>query len=239
MPSLRSRAKLIALALTAALLGGGLAARALGEDATVPGLFGENLPASGAELEFGEPLFDDEPAAGDESPERSPESDPEADPPAEVPVEETFEPIGHLQLSRIAPPEGELPRGDAAGIFAQKGVVAVPPYTPGIVLAHAPYGNVAPYCRPPLYFEDVNLERYGCTCCCECLQPLVSAAHFGCAFVTLPYRVAAEPPCECIYTLNYYPPDECAPVWCRPREIKCGAAAVQAAAVTGLFILIP
>ncbi len=131
-----------------------------------------------------------------------------------------------------------MPPGDAIEVFATKGAVAVPPFVPAIVLSHTPYGKVAPYCRPPLYFEDVNLERYGCTCECECLQPLLSAAHFGASFVTLPYRLAADSPCDCIYTLNAYPPDECAPVWCRPRALCIGGAA-QAAVVAGLFILIP
>ena len=64
----------------------------------------------------------------------------------------------------------------------------------------------------PLYFEDVNLERYGIHA--GCLQPLASfGSFFGrCAF--LPYRLLVQPPCECIYTLGYERPNNCIPLYC-------------------------
>jgi hypothetical protein len=64
----------------------------------------------------------------------------------------------------------------------------------------------------PLYFEDINLERYG--------------IHFGwaqgpvswyCFFqncLFLPYKLAVQPPCECIYTMGYERPNNCIPLHC-------------------------
>jgi hypothetical protein len=77
------------------------------------------------------------------------------------------------------------------------------------------------FCHNPLYFEEVNLERYGyqCgdrSCCCSCgreccLQPAVSAAHFFGTIPALPYCIAAECPCDCVYTLGHYRPGDCNP----------------------------
>jgi hypothetical protein len=73
----------------------------------------------------------------------------------------------------------------------------------------------------PLYFEEVNLERYGYQCgdrcwCCSCgreccLQPAVSAAHFFGTIPALPYCIAAECPCDRVYTLGHYRPGDCNP----------------------------
>ncbi len=90
----------------------------------------------------------------------------------------------------------------------------------------------------PLYFEEVNLERYGYQCH-PLAQPFVSGAHFFLTVPTLPYQMTAYPPRECIYTLGHYRPGSCVP-WQRhclrwdPR-----AAAVQTGVVVGLVFLIP
>jgi len=78
------------------------------------------------------------------------------------------------------------------------------------------------FCHQPLYFEEINLERYGYQCgdkwCCTtcgqefcCLQPAASAAHFFGTIPALPYCLIAEPPCECVYTLGHYRPGSCNP----------------------------
>ncbi|MFN3148374.1 hypothetical protein [Bremerella sp.] len=61
----------------------------------------------------------------------------------------------------------------------------------------------------PLYFEEVNLERYGHTH--QHLQPVYSAAHFFGNTLALPYKIGAYHPCERIYTLGHYRPGDCNP----------------------------
>lgn len=61
----------------------------------------------------------------------------------------------------------------------------------------------------PLYFEEVNLERYGHKH--RYLQPVYSAAHFFGNALALPYKMGVNPPCERIYTLGHYRPGDCNP----------------------------
>jgi hypothetical protein len=90
----------------------------------------------------------------------------------------------------------------------------------------------------PLYFEEVNLERYGYQCH-PLAQPFVSGAHFFLTVPTLPYQMTVHPPKECIYTLGHYRPGSCAP-WQRNRlPWDPRAAAVEAGVVVGLVFLIP
>ena len=65
-------------------------------------------------------------------------------------------------------------------------------------------------CYRPLYFEEINLERYGYGCC-DCLQPAVSAAHFFATVPVLPYCMAIDCPCQCEYALGTYRPGSCPP----------------------------
>lgn len=67
-------------------------------------------------------------------------------------------------------------------------------------------------CYGPLYYEETNLERYGYSqTYLRTVQPLVSGAHFFGTSFMLPYLLAAEPPCECVYTLGEYRPGSCVP----------------------------
>jgi len=93
-------------------------------------------------------------------------------------------------------------------------------------------------CHGPLYFEEVNLERYGYQCH-GAVQPLVSGAHFFLTVPTLPYQMTVHPPRECIYTLGHYRPGSRVP-WQRHRlPWDARAAAVQAGVTVGLVFLIP
>lgn len=62
----------------------------------------------------------------------------------------------------------------------------------------------------PLYFEEVNLERYGYTPSYT-FQPLISAARFFATIPALPYKMVVERPRRCTYTLGHYRPGNCAP----------------------------
>ncbi len=93
------------------------------------------------------------------------------------------------------------------------------------------------FCHQPLYFEEVNLERYGRSH--KYVQPALSAAHFFCTLPALPYLMVVEPPRECIYTAGHYrpgspyEPERILPPW------DTAAGVVEAGVVVGLIFAIP
>jgi hypothetical protein len=106
------------------------------------------------------------------------------------------------------------------------------------------FGWAAPgFFHRPLYFEQVNVERYGHHVCCgpcsDCAQSAVSAAHFFATVPLLPYRIGAEPCCERQYTLGHYRPGSCNPHQLHWPRLSERGLAFQAMAVTGLVFLIP
>jgi len=93
-------------------------------------------------------------------------------------------------------------------------------------------------CHKPLYFEDVQLERYGHEVG-PVLQPLISSAHFFGNMLILPYKMGIHPPGECQYSLGYYRPGDCAPYMIQPFPFSLRGAAAQAGFVMGAGALIP
>ncbi|HMO86201.1 MAG TPA: hypothetical protein PKC18_14895 [Lacipirellulaceae bacterium] len=93
-------------------------------------------------------------------------------------------------------------------------------------------------CHRPLYFEQVNLERYGYTVS-PLLQPAISGAHFFLTIPALPYKMVAQPPRECVYTLGYYRAGSPAPRRWHHMTWDPTAATVEGLLVTGLVFLIP
>jgi len=91
-----------------------------------------------------------------------------------------------------------------------------------------------------LYFEEVNLERYGYTHRRNLfLQPVISGGRFVATITALPYLATVRPPCERVYPLGHYRPGSCAPFRTNWVELDVKAAAVQGTAVTGLIFAIP
>jgi hypothetical protein len=89
----------------------------------------------------------------------------------------------------------------------------------------------------PLYFEQVNLERYG-QGPHRLIQPAYSAAHFFVTIAQLPYHLGAEPPREHVYVLGHYRPGSCAPYqYHRPRPSWRGLI-YQGVATGGLGLII-
>jgi len=86
-------------------------------------------------------------------------------------------------------------------------------------------------CHKPLYFEDVRLERYGHSWN-PIFEPFVSGAHFFVSVPLLPYKMGLRPPNECVYTLGYYRPGNCAPYMLEPIPLSLRAAAFEAAGAT-------
>jgi hypothetical protein len=93
-------------------------------------------------------------------------------------------------------------------------------------------------CHKPLYFEDVQLERYGHTTG-PYTQPFVSGAHFFLNIATLPYHMGINPPHECQYALGYYRPGNCAPWMLQPIPLSLRGALLEAGVVVGGVYLIP
>jgi hypothetical protein len=104
-------------------------------------------------------------------------------------------------------------------------------------------------CYQPLYFEEINAERYGyicddccCNWCCmpgNCMQSAASAAHFFGTIPCLPYCLAAECPTDCVYTLGHYRPGSCPPWRWHWPPWDPYAAAVCAGVYTGFVFAIP
>ena len=94
-------------------------------------------------------------------------------------------------------------------------------------------------CHKPLYFEEEALERYGHTHVREELQPLVSGAKFFLTIPILPYKMGINPPHECIYTLGYYRPGDCAPYMFDPLPLSLRAGLIEAGVIVGGVAIFP
>ena len=156
-------------------------------------------------------------------------------------------PLNQLGIG-IAEPDGKLPTNLAAPCWQeinQQGGTAAARCWPV-----ASYNwDATCFYHNPLYFEEVNLERYGyqcgdrsccCTCCRECcLQPAASAAHFYGSVLALPYCMCAECPGDCVYTLGHYRPGNCNPWRWHWPPFDPLAAAAAGGIWTGLIFAIP
>jgi hypothetical protein len=131
--------------------------------------------------------------------------------------------------TNILPPEGELPHDCPLGneVF-QKRQFSPITYT----------WTASGLCHKPLYFEDVQLERYG-HMAGPWLQPIASGAHFFATIPLLPYKMGLEPPNECIYSLGYYRPGNCAPYMFDPIPLSARGALFEGGAWVGGFFLFP
>jgi len=152
-------------------------------------------------------------------------------------------PITELSVD-ISPPKPtedqvvDLPPDDAAQKFADFG----PPIDGRIAYRGwpvAPFGwEATGYCHQPLYFQQINVERYGYGHH-HVLQPFVCAAHFFGTIPTIPYQVVAMPPHECVYTLGKYRPGNLVPYRHQWIPLRLDASAAQVGTVAGLILLIP
>ena len=93
-------------------------------------------------------------------------------------------------------------------------------------------------CHKPLYFEDIQLERYGHSAG-PLRQPLRSTAHFFSRLAFLPYQGGIHPPNECVYALGYYRPGDCAPWLVDPIPISLRGAARQSLSALGTAVIYP
>jgi hypothetical protein len=142
-------------------------------------------------------------------------------------------PLDQLGIN-IAIPAGQLPTDHGAVCMASLNSDAAVRSFP----TYYYQWDATCFCHRPLYFEEINLERYGYGCGC-CLQPLASAAHFFGTVPALPYCMAAECPHECVYTLGHYRPGSCPPWRCHWPPADPLAAAAEGGVWTGMIFLIP
>ncbi|QDT14656.1 hypothetical protein [Alienimonas californiensis] len=137
-------------------------------------------------------------------------------------------------------PEGCPPQdadGDRVALCPEVAPLSTAPYQPRPVLP-VQYRWAAPNITyNPLYFQDVNLERYGHHH--GVLQPAASVGKFGVQLIGLPYQMALDPPHKCETPLGYYRPGDCAPKLCYQIPLNAKAALVQAAAVSGVALILP
>lgn len=142
-------------------------------------------------------------------------------------------PISSLTAS-IAPKSPELPQDVASAHFAQPmRAEEIRPWRDTVYFWDAP-----DYCHRPLYYQEINLERYGYTPC-PVLQPAISGAHFFAATVALPYSMTVHPSRECVYPLGHYRPGSYVPRQIHWPELRPKALTVEAGVTAGLILLIP
>ena len=157
-----------------------------------------------------------------------------------------FKPLSELGIS-IAQPEGQSPTDFATPCWNQINTGPNGAFRCWPRLCYQ--WDATCLCYNPLYFEEVNAERYGYICddcckyCCspqDCWQSAASAAHFFGTIPCLPYCLVAECPTECVYTLGHYRPGTCGTPWRRNYPPCDPVAAVSAGGIyTGLIFAIP
>ncbi|HEX3998168.1 MAG TPA: hypothetical protein VHX65_06435 [Pirellulales bacterium] len=147
-----------------------------------------------------------------------------------------WKPIGAVGASIMMPP-GELPANLAAPVFARAGVAAAPINESHNWPTLSYSWNASAVGHNPLYFEDVNLERYGYSH--GILQPWISGGRFYLNVIFLPYHIVAHPPKEIQYPLGYCRPGDPAPPVLQVEPINIPAGVAEAAFIVGMVIILP
>ncbi len=93
-------------------------------------------------------------------------------------------------------------------------------------------------CHKPLYFREIQAERYGHSIG-RISQPFLSASHFFCNVAILPYNMGMRPPQECVYALGHYWPGNTAPRYIPAVPISIRGGLMQAGAVLGAAYVLP
>jgi hypothetical protein len=94
------------------------------------------------------------------------------------------------------------------------------------------------FCYQPLYFQEVNVERYGRSF--GMFQPVVSAISFYGRVPLLPYMVFARPARQCTDHAHWTLPGYRIPEWEKHEFVpSISGAAAESAALFGLILLIP
>lgn len=149
-------------------------------------------------------------------------------------LQEPLKPMASISTS-IQPPGGRLPTEYSGQADSQRVEF---PATAWADRAWDGFCWTAPgVCYRPLYFENVALERHGYSR--GLLEPLASTAHFVGNVAILPYRLAAEPTCECVYTLGHERPGTPTPMYYYRPPLRVSGGLAEAGVATGLIFLLP
>lgn len=151
-------------------------------------------------------------------------------------IETDFGTLEELPVNRLS--EADLAYVSSQWGLPQECLIEQPKYQPRRWTESKITWKASNLIHKPLYFEEVNLERYGHTAG-PFLQPVVSSAHFFANIAVLPYKMGVHSPNECQYALGYYRPGNCAPWITPPVPLSLRGALYQAAAMTGTGLLIP
>ncbi|TWU24748.1 hypothetical protein Pla144_36340 [Bythopirellula polymerisocia] len=169
--------------------------------------------------------------------------------PFEPPLDNPISPGGMIEVpcfvappmsavkANIALPVGDLPSDRARFCSAD---------TPYVMDSRLEFGwaqfdfhwSATCLCHKPLYFEEINAERYGYTVS-RVLQPIISGGKFFLTIPALPYLMTVDRPCDCIYTLGQYRPGDCVPRRWNRVPLQASAAIVEVGTIAGLILLIP
>jgi len=121
-------------------------------------------------------------------------------------------------------------------------LAAQQPFTRGDLIDYGYDWHPSPvgltFCYQPLYFEEVNLERYGRSY--GILQPAVSLGNFYGRIPLLPYLAFAQPARRCTYQAHWSLPGYRIP--CKERHEfvpSLHGATAEVAALYGIILLIP
>jgi len=90
----------------------------------------------------------------------------------------------------------------------------------------------------PLYFEQVNLERYDSKIA-PCLQPAVSYAQFLGTIPVIPYKIGGQPIHSRAYSLGHWRPGNCTPHQIHWGPCTTRGLVYQGVAVTGAVFFFP
>ena len=169
--------------------------------------------------------------------------------PFEAPLENPVSPGGMIEVPcYVAPPMSQvvaniaLPAGDLPSDRARLCSADVPYVMDSrLDFGWAQYNfhwSATCLCHKPLYFEEINAERYGYTVS-RVLQPVISGGKFFLTIPALPYLMTVDRPCDCIYTLGQYRPGDCVPRRWNRVPLQACATIVEVGTIAGLILLIP
>jgi hypothetical protein len=153
--------------------------------------------------------------------------------PAKTPaIDLSVKPLSAVSLSIAPPTGGSVPTDLAAKNSSLSDGTTYRTWQP-----YQSFWQASAMVHQPLYFEQVNLERYGHHA--GCWQPVISGAHFFGTVAVLPYKIGAQGWHTCQSTLGHSRPGNCN-AW-EPHDLQWSArgALYQTGAIYGGALLIP
>lgn len=184
---------------------------------------------------------------GSDEPSRMPE-EPEQVPPPHQPSASNSVPsflppmqsIGAVSIQIAPKPKGNsnlVPESQVASIMGP--IATVTPQwvqsNPGPIYSPSRPASAVPY--QPLYFEEVNLERYGRGC--GVVQPAISGMRFIATIPALPYAMSVHDSRKAYYWNWPYPAGTAAPPVRELPPVQWDSLLLEGTAITGAAFLIP